>query len=111
MLGVAAEEGAVEAVAAITTSVDAIAAICQKTKVSVGERRAGERVLTLAMRRGSEVSDGLQSPQQAIPELEISWGCPRKKKSWKKRSTGRSLKLSLSPLCQRHPGIDGRKTI
>jgi hypothetical protein len=37
------------------------------------ERRAGARALTLAMRRGSEVSDGLRSPELAIPELEISW--------------------------------------
>ncbi len=37
------------------------------------ERRAGARALTLAMRRGSEASDGLRSPEPAIPELEISW--------------------------------------
>ncbi len=72
-MGGAAEEGAVEAVATITTSVDAVAAIRQKTKVAVVERRAGARALTLAMRRGSEVSDGLRSPEPAIPELEISW--------------------------------------
>jgi hypothetical protein len=59
--------------AAITTSEDAVAAIRQKSKVAVVERRAGARALTLAMRRGSEVSDGLRSPEPAIPELEISW--------------------------------------
>jgi hypothetical protein len=53
--------------------VDAVAAIRQKMKVAVVERRAGARALTLSMRRGSEVSDGLRSPEQAIPELEISW--------------------------------------
>ncbi len=43
------------------------------TEVAVVERRAGARALTLAMSRGSEVSDGLRSPEPAIPELEISW--------------------------------------
>jgi hypothetical protein len=97
LLGGAEEEGAVEAVAAITTSVDAVAAMRQKTKVAVVERRAGARVLTLAIRRGSEV----QMVCGAQSQPSQSWrsaGCPRKEKSWKKRSTGRSLKRSLSPL-------------
>jgi hypothetical protein len=68
----AAEAGAVEAVAASATSVDAAtAAFCEK--VAVLERRAGTRMLALARRRGSEVSDGLRSPEPAMPELEVSW--------------------------------------
>jgi hypothetical protein len=56
------------------------------------------RTLTLAMRRCSEVSDGLRSPEQAIPELEISWVSEEREELDKKRSTGRSWKGSLSPL-------------
>jgi hypothetical protein len=55
----AAEKGAVEAVSPFTTPVDATAAataaVRQKTKVAVVERRAGVRAITLAMRRGSKV--------------------------------------------------------
>jgi hypothetical protein len=73
----AAEAGVVEAVASSATSVDAAAtataAIREKTKVAVLERRAGARAQTLARRRGYDASDVLRSPEQAMPELEISW--------------------------------------
>jgi Mg-chelatase subunit ChlI len=76
----AAEAGVVEAVASSATSVDAAAtataataAIREKTKVAVLERRVGARAQTLARRRGSEASDVLRSPEPAMPELEISW--------------------------------------
>jgi hypothetical protein len=73
----AAEAGVVEAVAFSATSVyaavTATAAIREKTKVAVLERRAGARAQTLARRRGSEASDVLRSPEPAMPELEISW--------------------------------------
>jgi hypothetical protein len=70
------------------------------------ERRAGARALALVMRRGSEVSDGLRSPEPAIPELEISWVSEEREELQEEEEYG-----TKSPLCQRHPGIDGRKTI
>jgi len=37
------------------------------------ERRVSTTALTIARSRGSEAAEGLQSPEQAMPELEISW--------------------------------------
>jgi hypothetical protein len=64
------------------------------------------------MRRGSEISDGLRSLEPAIPELEISWVSEEREELEEEECrTGRSLKRSLSPFCQRHPVFDGRKKI
>ncbi len=57
--------------------------------MAVVERRAGGRAMT----RGSEVMDGLRSPELAMAELEICWASLRKEKSWKRRSTGSSLDM------------------
>jgi hypothetical protein len=90
----------VEAVAASETSVDsagaATAAICQKTKVAVVERRAGARALTLSRRRGSEVSDGLRSPEPAMPELEISWAS-RGRNELEEEEYGKKLEMEPEP--------------
>jgi hypothetical protein len=48
-------------------------AVRQKAKVAAVERRASARALTLARSRGSEVAEGLRSPELTMPELEISW--------------------------------------
>jgi hypothetical protein len=64
-----------EVVAGSTTAsaATATAAVHQKAKVAVVERRASARALTLARSRGSDAAECLQSPEPALPELEISW--------------------------------------
>jgi hypothetical protein len=79
------------------------------TKVAVVERRAGARELILAMRRGSEVSDGLRSPEPAMPELEISW--VSEERAGRRGGREEAGKGAWAPLCQRHAGVDGRKNI
>ncbi len=71
------------------------------TKVAVVERRAGERALTLAMRRGSEVSDGLRSPEPAIPELEISW-VSEEREELEEKGDGKKLEREPGPPCARN---------
>ena len=96
----AAEAGVVEAVASSATSVDAAAtataAIREKTKVAVLERRAGARAQTLARRRGSEASDVLRSPEPALPELEISWMSEEREEK-EEEECGKKLELDLEP--------------
>jgi hypothetical protein len=96
----AAEAGAVQVVASSATSVDAAAvataAIREKTKVAVLERRAGARALALARRRGSEVSDGLRSPEPAMPELEISW-VSEAREELEEEECGKKPELELEP--------------
>ena len=95
----AAEAGVVEAVASSATSVDAAArataAIRDKTKVAVLERKAGARAQTLARRRGSEASDVLRSPEPSMPELEISW-MSEEREEQEEEECGK-LELDLEP--------------
>ncbi len=51
---------------------------------------------------------GWKKRSAGLEEEECGTG-RRGVRDWKKRSAGRSLKRSLSPFCQRHPGFDGRK--
>jgi hypothetical protein len=51
-----------------------------KTKEAVVERMAGVRALTLPGEEGCEVSDGLWSPDPAMPELEFNFFCVRGKR-------------------------------
>ncbi len=60
------------------------------------ERRAGGRALTLAMRRGSEVSDGLRSPEPAIQELEISW-VSEEREELEEEEYGKTLETEPEP--------------
>ncbi len=99
----AAEAGVVEAVASSATSVDAAAtataataAIREKTKVAVLERRAGARAQTLARIRGSEASDVLRSPEPAMPELEISW-MTEEREEQEEEECGKKLELYQEP--------------
>jgi hypothetical protein len=96
----AAEAGVVEAVASSATPLDAAAtataAIREKTKVAVLERRAGARAQTLARRRGSEASDVLRSPEPAMPELEISWMSEEREEK-EEEECGKKLELDLEP--------------
>jgi hypothetical protein len=76
-----------------------------------GEEGMGARTLTLAMRRGSaEVSDGLRSPEPAILVLEISW-MSEEREDLEEEEDRKKLETEPEPLCQRHTGVDGRKTI
>jgi hypothetical protein len=79
-----------------------------KTKVAVVERRAGARALTLAMRRGSEVSDGLRSPEPAIPELEISW-VSEEREELKEEEYGTKLETEPEPPLPETPWIRWKK--
>ncbi len=89
-----------EAVASSATSVDAAAtataAIREKTKVAVLERRAGARAQTLARIRGSEASDVLRSPEPGMPELEISW-ISEEREEQEEEECGKKLELDLEP--------------
>ena len=92
-----------EAVASSATSEDAAAtataataAIREKTKVAVLERRAGARAQTLARRRGSEASDVLRSPEPSMPELEISW-MSEEREEQEEEECGKKLELDLEP--------------
>jgi hypothetical protein len=54
--------------------VDSVAAaVLQRAKVAVWERRTSARAQILARRRESEGSDVLQSPDPVVSEIEISW--------------------------------------
>jgi hypothetical protein len=64
--------------------------------VAVVERRAGMRALTLAMRRGSGISDGLRSPEPAILELEIRW-VSEDSEELEEEEDGKKLKMEPEP--------------
>ena len=48
--------------------------------VAAVESRAGARALNLAKTRGSEIPEGLLSPEPALPELYISWASEERPK-------------------------------
>ncbi len=65
-------------VAASATAVDSVtaastAAVLQRAKVAVWERRTSARAQILSRRRESEGSEVLRSPGPVVSELEISW--------------------------------------
>ncbi len=66
-----AEEVSTSATAA--DSAATTAAVLQRAKVAVWERRTSARAQILARRRESEGSEVLRSPDPVVSELEISW--------------------------------------
>ncbi len=74
----AATEAVAGEIPASATAVDSVtaastAAVLQRAKVAIWERRTIARAQILARRRESEGSEVLRSPDPVVSELEISW--------------------------------------
>jgi hypothetical protein len=67
------EEVSTSATAADSAAASATAAVLQRAKVAVWERRTSARAQILARRRESEGSKVLRSPDPVVSELKISW--------------------------------------